>query len=327
MENYISKILIVFFLLFCLSANAQLDSTRIKTFDDQLQIGLFLSDNDATANFYSTNNNHYVNQVYVIKPTLGVQFAYNGAIIALGTGIPIPSLQFNTEDYKITDEININGYFSRPKYILWGAIRQFEGADYNQLGLLHYNNANFLNLAGSFMYIFNENKYSFRAAYRQADQQLKSGGSFLAKGILNHMSLGDSTLFSLGSEGFRGLTANGGSLLGGYGYTLNFTENLFISALILGGVDIQRVSGTTEPILTERSPSFTSFAPTYDFKSSIGYNTDKFYISMLFSVDNRLSIRNINDEIDFDYNFLKIDLRFGTRIDAPKILTKVPFLN
>lgn len=320
MKNCITKILIIPFLLFCLSANAQLDSTRIKTFNDQLQVGLFLSDNNATANFQASNSNRFMEQIYVLKPTLGIQLAYNGAILALGTGIPIPSLRFNNDDYEITDAININGYFSRPKYILWGAIRRFEGADYNQLGILHYNNANFLNLAGSFMYIFNENKYSFRAAYRQADQQLKSGGSFLAKGILNHTNLSDSTLTYLGSEGFRGLTASGISLLTGYGYTLNLNENWFASALILGGVDVQRVGETIEP-------SFISFAPTYDFKSSIGYNSDNFYISMLFSVDNRLSISNINDEINFDYNYFKIDLRFGTRIDAPKILTKIPFLN
>ena len=326
MKDYRINILISCFLCCCLSANSQLDSTRIRTFNDKLQIGLFISENSATANFTSLVNNYSIEKTYVIKPTLGFQLAYNGAILALGTGFPIPSTRFQAEDYKITDAINFNGYFSRPKYVLWGAIRRFEGADY-PVGVFHHDNANFLNLAGSFMYVFNENKYSFRAAYRQVEQQLKSGGSFLVKGVFNHTSLGDSTLLTLGSEGFRGLVTNGMSILGGYGYTLNLNENLFISALILGGVDIQRFGGTTEPILTERSPFSTSLAPTYDFKSAIGYNTDKFYISMLFSVDNRLSINGINDEINFTYDFLKIDLRFGTRIDAPEILTKVPFIN
>ena len=319
--------IIVFLLFISLSANSQLDSTRIKTFNDKLQIGLFVSDNNVTTQFHNLDNSNSIDQIYAIKPTLGFQLAYNGAILALGTGFSLPSTRFQADEYEITDAININGYFSRPKYILWGAIRRFEGVNYAQQGLQSYENANYFNLAGSYMYIFNENKYSFRAAYRQADQQLKSGGSFLAKGILNHTSLRDSTLINLQSDDFRGFTSNGISALGGYGYTLNLTENLFISALLLGGVDIQRTGNYTEPILTERQPSFYSFAPTYDFKSSVGYNTDKFYFSLLFSVDNRLTIYGINDEIDFDYNFIKTDFRFGIRIDAPKILTKVPFLN
>lgn len=319
--------IIVFLLFISLSANSQLDSTRIKTFNDKLQIGLFVSDNNVTTQFHNLDNNNSIDQIYAIKPTLGFQLAYNGAILALGTGFSLPSTRFQADEYEITDAININGYFSRPKYILWGAIRRFEGVNYAQQGLQSYENANYFNLAGSYMYIFNENKYSFRAAYRQADQQLKSGGSFLAKGILNHTSLRDSTLINLQSDDFRGFTSNGLSVLGGYGYTLNLTENLFISALLLGGVDIQRTGNYTEPILTERQPSFYSFAPTYDFKSSVGYNTDKFYFSLLFSVDNRMTVYGINDEIDFDYNFIKTDFRFGIRIDAPKILTKVPFLN
>lgn len=316
-----TKTLVIPFLLFCLSANSQLDSTRIRTFNDKLQVGLFVSDNNATTSFQALNSNLNLEQTFILKPTLGFQFAYNGAILALGTGVPIPTNRFTNDDYENAYAININGYFSRPKYVLWGAFRYFQGFQYNQnIDTSRIGVPYFVNASGSYMHIFSPNNYSFRAAYRQADQQLKSGGSFLAKAGITYNQILDSSLVEVGFDFYR-IHSQGLSAFGGYGYTLNLSENWFVSALILGGIDFQRVNRI------KSNPAYYSFAPTYDFKSAIGYNTDKFYISMLFSVDNRLSINGINDEINFAYDFLKIDLRFGTRINAPEILTKVPFIN
>lgn len=303
-------------------ATAQLDSTRIKTFNDKLQVGLFLSDNYATTTYTSLNNS--LTQTPILKPTLGLQFAYNGAILALGTGVPIPTFRYNQEDYETTDAININGYLSRPKYVLWGAFRLFQGFEYSDNQTI-VGNPIFINAAASYMHIFNENKYSFRAAYRQSDQQLKSGGSWLVKVGASYNSVVDSTLNGLRTDAFRGMQSQGISALGGYGYTLNLNENWFVSALLLGGIDFQRGKYNGVTLQPDDAPYY-SFAPTYDFKSSIGYNTDKFYISLVFSVDNRLGIRN-SDEINIEHRYLKSDIRFGTRIDAPEVLTKIKFLN
>jgi hypothetical protein len=315
------KLSILFF-FFCLSANAQLDSTRIKTFNDKLLIGLFVSDNYAKNTFQYGNNQ--LEQMPTLKPTLGVQFAYNGSVLAIGTGFSLP--HFRHEDYEATQTINVNGYFFRPSYVLWGAVRRFKGFDYASPSQV-FSNTSMFNLLGSFMYIFNENKYSVRAAFRQADQQLKSGGSWLLKGEVNHYEIQDSNLIMLRGDYFRGFYSRGLAAFGGYGYTLNLNKNWFVSALLLGGVDFQKVSNYTEQILTQRNPTFYSFTPTYDFKSSIGYNSDKFYIALLFDTNNRLIINNIDENINFEYNFLKTDLRFGIRIDAPNFLTKIRFLN
>lgn len=308
------KILLSIFLIINIgNANAQLDSTRIKTFNDKLQIGLFISDNNAVTTFQAVNSDNIIRQQPILKPTLGVQFAYNGAILALGTGVAIPHPRY--EDYEITDAININGYLSRPKYVLWGAFRYFQGFEYSE-GHQKLDYPHFVNAAASYMHIFNENKYSFRAAYRQADQQLKSGGSPLVKVTASYNSVHDTSLTVINYRDFRGFLSQGVSVYAGYGYTLNFDEHWFISALALGGVDFQK----------SFSGEFHSFLPTYDFKSSIGYNTDKFYFSLLFSTDNRVAINHIK-EVNIVHQYFKTDLRFGIRIDAPKVLTKIKFLN
>lgn len=281
-----------------------------------------MSDNYAKNTFQYGNNQ--LEQMPTLKPTLGGQFAYNGAVLAIGTGFPLP--HFRHDSYEATQTINVNGYFSRSKYVLWGAVRRFKGFEYNTASQA-FNNTFMLNLSGSFMYIFNENKYSFRAAFRQADQQLKSGGSFLLKGQLNYSDIFDSNLVVLRGDDFRGAYGQGLGILGGYGYTLNFNKNWFASALLLGGMSYTRGSHHDIPNLTSRNPLFDSFTPTYDFKSSIGYNSDKFYIVLLFDVNNRLSINNIDDNINFEHQYLKTDLRFGVRIDAPTFLTTIKFLN
>ena len=314
--------LIVPFLFSCLLLNAQSDSTRIKYFNDKLQIGLFYADNAVSTEFNAINNDQTLTQVFPIKPSIGFQLAYNGAIVALGTGFAIPSARFQTSDYKLTDAINLNGYFSRSKYVLWGAIKRFEGAGYADNFQVPNTDACFFNLSGSYMHIFNENNYSFRATFRQVEQQKTSGGSFLLKGAFNHISLSDSNLAAFGNQNFTGFATNGFTILGGYAYTLTLNECLFVSSLFLAGGDFQLIKTN----IATQGVSY-SFAPTFDFKSAIGYNSDNFYVALLFSFDNRLSLYNINDAVDFRYNYQKADLRFGIRINAPEILTKVPFIN
>lgn len=314
--------LVILFLLSCLLLKAQSDSSRIIKFENTLQIGLFYADNYASTQFTSTKNSNTLTPIFATKPSIGFQLAYNGAIIALGNGFSIPSARYQTSDYKITDAINLNGYFSRTKYVLWGAIKRFEGAGYATQFQVPNTDATFFNLSGSYMHIFNENNYSFRAAFRQVEQQVSSGGSFLLKGIFNHINLSDSNLVTIDKDNFTGFQTNGFSFLGGYAYNLNLTQNLFLSTLLLVGVDLQRVQAS----------SFTpnmqySFAHALDFKSVIGYNSPRYYMALVFSYDNRLSLYGINEAVDFTYNYIKTDLRFGIRIKAPDVLKKVPFIN
>ena len=188
-------------------------------------------------------------------------------------------------------------------------------------------NSEFINIAASYMYIFSENNYSFRAAYRQVDQQLTSGGSWLAKANLNFNLINTGSIADYENTLLRNFNSQGILILGGYGYTLNFNENWFISALLLGGLEYQFGWYYDRPAPDiGNSKAFNSFAPTYDFKSSIGYNSDRFYISLLFGLDNRLAVNNL-ENINFAHQFLRTDLRFGTRINAPKVLTKIGFLN
>ena len=315
-----TKLSILFF-FFCLSANAQLDSTRLKTFNDKLLIGLFVSDNYAK-NTFQYGNNH-LEQMPALKPTLGVQFAYNGAVLAIGTGFPLP--HFRHEDYEATQTINVNGYFSRPKYVLWGAVRHFKGFEYNTANQ-EFSNTFMFNVSGSFMYIFNEKKYSFRAAFRQNEQQIKSGGSWLLKGQLNYNDVFDSNLVVLKGDDFRGFHGQGLGVLGGYGYTLNLNKNWFASALLLGGMNYKIGSHHDIPLLTERNPLYNSFTPAYDFKSSFGYNSDDFYMVLTFDVNNFFTVNNV-EAIHFRHQYFKTDLRFGVRINAPDFLTKIQFLN
>lgn len=313
-----TKLLIIFF-FFCLSANAQFDTTRIKTFNDKLQVGLFMSDNYAKNTFQYGNNQ--LEQMPALKPSLGVQFAYNGIVLAVATGFPIAHLRY--KNYEVTKTLNINGYLSRPKYLLWGAIRRFKGFEYSTANEI-FGNASMLNISGSFMYIFNENKYAFRAAFRQSEQQMKSGGSWLLKGQLSYNDIFDSNLVVLRGDDFRGFNAAGLAVLGGYGYTLNLNKNWFASALLLSGIDYKRGSHHDIPRLTERNQPFNSFTPAFDFKSSIGYNTAKFYMALTFDVNNSFAVNNV-EEIDFKHQYFKTDLRFGVRIDAPAILKKIRF--
>ncbi len=312
----------VIFLFVFKNITAQTDNSRIKKFEDKLLIGLYLSDNNAST-YFTNPSNQTILQIPALKPSLGVQFAYNGLVLAGSIAVPIPKESYEYDASKI---LNISGYLVRAKVVVWGAIRHYKGFVYEPINQSSIKNATFTNVAASYMYIFNPEKYGYRAAFRQSEQQTKQGGSWLVKGGISYTNVYDSSLTILTNQDFVGFSAQGLGVLLGYGYTFNLTERFFLSALALGGIDFQYGDTNIKPAMTTPNLSFNSFAPAFDFKSSIGYNSDKFYIAFLYDFNNWWTIQNIKT-IDVIHQHIKADIRVGIRIDAPQFLTKVKFLN
>jgi hypothetical protein len=286
---------------------AQLDSAVFRTFEQQLQIGLFVSDNYATQDF--TTANASLTQTANLKPSVGIQLGYGGMLLAVGLGVPLPNYRYA---YSATKAVNISGYFSRQKYVLWGAARRFRGFENSDGSLSESKQLG--TLAASYMRILQPQRYSFRAAFRQIEHQHKSGGSWLWKSGLQINDWRDD-LQTLPLTSLNALQSQGINALGGYGYTLSWGETWYASALALGGVTFQRIYFETP---NNQTTNWQLLLPTFDVKGAIGYNAPDFYAALTFSMDNGSQLLDVEDTTIF-YQYLKTDLRFGIRIGKERL--------
>jgi len=133
-------------------------------------------------------------------------------------------------------------------------------------------------------YSFSDN-FSFSAAFDQSERQIKSGGSVMLMLSMTRFSADSS--YSLippsqeiyfGKEaGYRGGDYSSAGISPGYGYTLIFCDNWFITAAaFLGGGWMHKDYLTNEGIVKKNEP-FGRF----NARASIGHNSDDYFFGIL----------------------------------------------
>ncbi len=176
-------------------------------------------------------------------------------------------------------------------------------------------------------YLFNNEKYSFRAALVQNEQQLKSAGSWMA-GVEGYytFALGDSALVpSFMPEGsfdnFRTVSQLIGFKIGpsgGYAHTFIIAKHFFFMLSFTLQLGVGRYSTYSTDREVEVISAFN--ASTFG-RYALGYNSDKWFLG-LSSVDNAIGIAPSIEGVRTAFGIGNVRFNFAWRFVPPSSMKK-----
>ncbi len=253
---------------------------------------------------------------------MGVGATYHNFSLNLAYGFPF----LNTDDNKgKTKYLDLQGHFYKPKWVtdfygqlykgyhLANGLAAKTGDDY------YYRHDARVNLFGLSQYrIFNDKRFSYRAALIQNEWQKKSAGSLLAGveayyGIMNADSAWvPQTLANDYTQ--KGLDKINYFSIGpgiGYAYTLVLFQHIYFTGSLTGNLNFNI---TTEHSGSAKDNHF-SIKPVTRFRAAAGYNGRVWNVSANWVADD-LPFRGTNENSDYalqtgNYRFI-IARRFNT---------------
>jgi len=153
-------------------------------------------------------------------------------------------------------------------------------------------------------YIFNNKKFSYKAAFSQSERQLRSAGSFLLGGGAYYTYIESDTSFIYNEKNYLKNFQFGVS--GGYTYTWVIKRDYFINLSITGGVHFG--NETIDRIGKDKLEIYPSVFP----RMSMGYNKEKWSIAFsylgnmifpAFAENNSLGLMSGNFQFTYTHRF------------------------
>ena len=153
-----------------------------------------------------------------------------------------------------------------------------------------------LNVGLNIYYVFNQSRFSYRAAFNQTERQLRSAGSFLLLGSLFHNHLrSDSTLYPVSGATPQGIAFEDGSFnilafAPGYAHTFVLNKDFYVSPSLCWGLALRqqayRIDGQYR--------SGLAAGQKVNFRLAAGYYGRKTFAGINFVLDNnRMDLENI----------------------------------
>ncbi|RPE12230.1 DUF4421 domain-containing protein [Chitinophaga lutea] len=139
-------------------------------------------------------------------------------------------------------------------------------------------------------YIFNDKRFSYRAAFMQNEYQKKSAGSFLLGGeVFTWQLRGDSALVPhdlnvpgfFGDLPFRGTHTVSFAVNGGYAYTLVLARYFFVTASVSAGAGLNH----TKLRYSDGRPSTAGWGWAFNntIRLAAGYNSSYYYFGLHYT--------------------------------------------
>lgn len=174
-------------------------------------------------------------------------------------------------------------------------------------------------------YLLNHERFSFRAPYIQAEQQLKSQGSFLLGGFFSNFNMvADTALIPVASQSFfpensafRKSRVTTLAILPGYSYTLTYRKFYANAMVSIGPGNVW--------MIYDREGSETrevKVRPIVGLRAAIGYNGDRFFTGI--SAVNNFVSANVGN-LDVNSSSANIKLFFGVRFQEKGFMRKSIF--
>lgn len=167
-------------------------------------------------------------------------------------------------------------------------------------------------------YFPNEKKrFSYAAAYINNERQLRSAGSWiLSANVYHYAVIGSKPIVPIyiqplyaPYDNFTRITVN--AVSAGFGYTHTFTifKRVFLNLLLTIGAEGRDINITGgDKNLRNKALMYSA----YDFRSSLGYNSDHFFLSIQTIVDgNRYNMPEMNLNQRFVNTIFIMGYRFG----------------
>lgn len=302
------------------------DTSYVKSMRDNFSLRFY---NIVKTTDFSVRNND-LNRSFRFRPNngLGIGLGFSYKILALDLGLVIPGTMRYQGDAPTTKFDLISTLYGK-RHIFDATLQYYEGYFFENAGD-HFppvqlddfsgirTDITSVDVALSYLYVMNYDKFSFQAAFLGDVIQRKSAGSPTFHGFVSLFGLeADSALVrhdfgnSLNEQAYItevGLLSTGTGV--GYAHTFVLPKNLFIT---LSGAPIFMVSGSFSEV---NHPDFdevsTGSANIRLFtRSAIGYNARRFYLIFNAIYDNYfVRFGNVSR---IDYAPLKLKLFFGYR--------------
>lgn len=177
------------------------------------------------------------------------------------------------------------------------------------------------NFGVSTVHIFNNNRFSYRAAFNQDAWQRKSQGSFLAGGYLTYFRLrADSSLvparlataFEPGLHMVRGGFTDLGINVG-YAYTLVIREHFFLTGSMVLGGGISGQRATTMQRGQQEVKTVFGLGWHTQLRAAAGYNSARYWFGVSFNQENIGYLVDERDRFHWGVGNVRVNLakRFG----------------
>lgn len=307
--SLVNLLFIMLFLFGKQAAFAQRDSLYIGKFKDEFSARIFLSNAyTSLIQEVSLNDGSYFFEYLPNVPiSLGIGISWKGAGFDFSQGLS----NYKNPDGGVTKWTDLQTHYYGDKIVI-----DFFGQNYRGFYVSNIDHNNIypdirLTKLDLFMqYVFNANKFSYRAAFDQGEKQLKSAGTFVLGGGFyynqihsnNDLLQFNKTVYQLGS-----------SL--GYAYTMVVRKRFFITGSLTTGVNIG----------TENFHDKLTYSPTSIFRFAAGYNGDTWSLGINY-IRNRITVSSIPQErITLNSSTFQLVLikRFNSNLKLLKKLSNV----
>ncbi len=279
--------------------------------------------------------NSDLNQRFQFSPNnglgIGLGFAYG--ILALDLGFVIPGTMRYQGD-RPTTKLDLLSTLYGEKHVFDLTLQYYEGYFLRNADTYFPEGApeeitgirpdiSSLDLALSYLFVLNSDKFSFQAAFLGNMIQKKSAGSFTLHGFASLYALeADNSLvpYDFGTSLNQQASINSVAILStgtglGYAHTLVLPKNFFITIsgapLVMISATYAEIDNTVYEDIEDLRLNLRLFT-----RSAIGYNAPKFYLIFNAVYDN-FFVR-FGEQTRFDYSPLKMKLFFGYRLGIHK---------
>lgn len=270
-----------------LDQSVKRDSTYFSDYSDLLAIRLY------TNTKWNSLNIIREDQVLSLQPnsptSLGAGFNYKS--YGLGLAIGLPKSKESKTKYGDTKRLDLQVNAYGTKFGFDGFAQFYKGyfnanpedfVDWNKEEFPQLPEMRIVSVGLNAFYLFNSERFSYRAAYVRNQVQLKSAGSFTL-GVFGHLDIAETTSgfkpvefpdsvgagFDLKSFNTLAMGVNVGYL-----FTLVISKNFFINAGVTPGFGNQRIE--LETVDGQKSTK-NSAAAQLSVRSAIGYETKFLY--------------------------------------------------
>lgn len=293
-------------LLLSINLSAQIDSTYISPFIQDFSARSYI--NTKIAGLDQMTDKEHTGFIYRINAPVGVGVGASWKNYGFAFSRRISILRDSKKGKTSSLEFQYYGYRRKFAYSL--SLQQHAGF-YNEKNssvgtFITYPKMKIHIYGGTFQWVFNNKKFSYKAAFNQSERQLKSAGSFLLGTAIYYSKLKTDTLVLF--SGMENIYENIQlGITGGYAYSWVFGKSWFLTSSIDLGINI----GYYNP--KRISKEDLNMYPTINSRIAVGYNSDSWSIGFL-SYFSRVYLF-INGSDNLSLNEFNMQLTFIKRFD------------
>lgn len=348
-------LLLVFLFLFLFETRAQITSEKEQSdFEKEQKKELDKFSEDADTNYIYPYHYQITGRVYLAKKwtgidlfnvpgidrlhyrpnssyNVGVGVTYKGITINLAYGFGFLGFLNPSKELGVTTYLDLQTHMYGRKWLVDVMAQVYKGFYASPKGTGTTDGSYYLRsdlnvneFGASVQYVFNNRRFSYRAAFLQNEWQKKSAGTFLLGAEAYYGTInGDSSIIPIhvdettadrNIKQFRHYKF-GPSI--GYAYTLVIKKHFFATGSLSGNA---AVGNSTTVSKADGEENNFSFIPSGFFRVSVGYNSERWAFSALYTSNNVYA--NPGSAIRSVVNAANVRVNLVYRFAAPKGIKK-----